>query len=126
MVLAAFLPGFLKRALRRAIFSRLGACCWPAGAPRRAFACVIAIPAPGCEAASTARVRGLTLVLAFDGHEPFDINRPSATISRLATLDPFALLWRLVIFGAQRGNMFAGGERRFNLHPDSWFGLAAA
>src|ERR1700730_858341 len=124
----AFLLGFLKRALRRALFCWLGACRWPAGAPREAFACVIAVPAPGFEAAAIARVRRLTLVLAlvvaFGGHELFDINRPSAAIGRLATLDPLALLWRLAIFGAQRGNMFTGGECRFNLPCGICCGLA--
>ncbi len=119
----AFLLGFLKRGLRRVLFYWLGDFSWPAGAPRGAFACVIAVPAPGFEAASIARVRRLTFVLAVSGHEPFDINRPSAAIGRLATLDPLALLWRLAIFGAQRGNMLTRGGRGSNLHAASWLGL---
>src|ERR1700732_418663 len=103
-LLPAFLPGFLKRALRCAVFCWLGACRLPARAPRGAFARVIAVPAPGFEAASIARVRRLTLILAlvvaFGGHDPFDINRPSAAIGRLATLDPLAPLWGFGCLGA--------------------------
>jgi hypothetical protein len=65
----------------------------------------------------------LAPVLAFGGYEPFDIDRASAAIGRLATLDPLALLWRLAIFGAQRGKMFTSAGCRSNLRPDLWFGL---
>src|SRR5580704_2584160 len=97
-LLPAFQPGFLRRAIRRAFVGCLGDCRWAADAPREAFACVIAVPAPGFEVAAIARVRRFTLVLALvvalGGHEPFDMNRPSAAIGRLATLDPLPLLDR--------------------------------
>ncbi|MGH6864495.1 MAG: hypothetical protein ACRECN_09585, partial [Methylocella sp.] len=77
----------MNRAIRRAFCCWLGAWLWPSGAPRGAFACVSAVLAPGVEAASISRVRRLTLVLAlvlaFGGHQPFDINRAPAAICRL-------------------------------------------
>src|ERR1700730_15813501 len=90
------------------------------------------VPPPGLEVASIARVRRLTLVLvpvlAFGGYEPFDINRASAAIGRLATLDPLTLHWRVAKIAAPRREACCGGGGgcRSNLHPDFWFGLAAA
>ena len=48
-----------------------------------------------------------------------DINRPPGAIGRFAALDPFAWTVRLPLIGAQRGNMFTGAGRGFDLYISS-------